>query len=250
MAKKAPNPSPIDSAYRSLFRLGGAAAWIAAILILTETMVFVLYPQPGTIEDWFQLFQGNPLIGLLDAWLLEVPLYVMFVCVFLALFVLLLKTDTGWAVVALALALLGIGVFFATNNPFGMLSLSNQHATAVTEASRSQLLAAGQALLTNSGQRAIGGFNLGLFMVSIAGLILSLVMLLSTTFSRSIALWGILANAFSLADYLRQALAASPLVALAVILPYTILLIIWFIQLGRRLCQLGRRTGKRNLRKV
>ena len=241
MVEKLPRSEP---SYRTLFCLGSWAAWIAAALILAETVVFILYPQPGTIEGWFQLFQVRPVIGLLDAWLLELPLYAAFVGVFLALYTLFKKDHAVLALFGLAMALLGCVVFFATNNPFALLSLSDQHAAATTEAARSQLLAAGQALLIHTGQRAVGGFNLGLLLVSVAGLIFSLLMLRSAVFNRSTAIWGILANAVSLADYLRQALTDSPIATLLVVLPNTILLITWFCLLGHRLWKLKRSSNQ------
>ncbi|MBN2258434.1 MAG: hypothetical protein JW704_11550, partial [Anaerolineaceae bacterium] len=85
-------PSTIEPVFRSLFRLGTWAAWFAAGLILAEAILFALHPQPEAIDDWFQLLQGSPVIGLLDAWLLELPLYAAFVLVFLALCI-LLKQD-------------------------------------------------------------------------------------------------------------------------------------------------------------
>jgi hypothetical protein len=51
---------------------------------------------------------------------------------------------------------------------------------------------------------------------------------------------GILANALSLADYVRQALTPSPLAALLVILPNAMLLMVWYVMVGRRLYRLGR----------
>jgi len=51
--------------------------------------------------------------------------------------------------IAMTFALLGVGIFFATNNPFSMLSLSDQYAAATTNAQRSTILAAGQAVLAN-----------------------------------------------------------------------------------------------------
>jgi hypothetical protein len=227
--------SPIDASDHSFLRLGSWAAWIAAGLILVEAIGLAFYPQPGTIEDWFQLFQTSPMIGLLDAWLLELPMYAAFVLVFLTLYTVLKQDHTAWALVGLVLVVVGSSIFFATNNSFGMLSLSSQHAAATSEVARLQLLAAGQAILANTGQRAVGGFNLGLLLVSVAGLIFSLVMLRSPIFSRSIAIWGILANGVSLADYLRQALTDSPIATLLVVVPNTVLLIIWFCLLGRRL---------------
>jgi hypothetical protein len=227
-------------AYKSLYKVGGTAAFIVIVLTLSEIVAFIFYPQPSTVSGWFALFQSNWLIGLVDFWGLEVPMYIMFILVFLALYVALKGANEGLMAIALVLALLGIGIFFATNNPFTMLSLSNQYAAAMTDAQRETFLAAGQAVLANTSQRAVGGFNMGLFLVSVAGLIVSSVMSQSNTFSKTTAYVGILAYALSLADYLRQALTASEVVALLVILPGALFLIIWFLLVGCRLYQLGR----------
>jgi hypothetical protein len=200
--------------YKDLFRLGGAAGLIVVALTVCEVIGFTFFPQPSAVLGWFALFQSKPIIGLLDFWGLEVLMYLMFAIVFLALHAALRRTNEGAMLIALALALLGISVFFATNNPFAMLSLSRQFASATGEVERAAFLAAGQALLSNTGQRAVGGFNMGLFLVSIAGLIFSAVMLRSDSFGRSTAYMGILAFALSLADYLRQALTQSVIVAL------------------------------------
>jgi len=233
-----------DSAWKSLYRVGGAAALIVVVLILSEIIGFIFYPQPSTVIGWFTLFQSNRIIGLLDFWGLEVPMYALFTMVFLALYVVLREANEGCMAIAMTLALLGIGIFLATNNPFSMLSLSDQYAAATTDAQRSMFLAAGQALLANTNQRAVGGFNMGLFLVSVAGLIVSLVMFRSNSFSRLTAYVGILANVLSLADYLREALVPSVAVALLVILPNALFLGIWFVLVGRRLYQLGQGGSK------
>lgn len=238
------NPETADPAYKRLYKLGGAAALIVAVLTLSEVIVFTIYPQPGTVSDWFMLFQNNRIIGLLDFWGLEVPMYVMFAIVFLALYVLLRKTNESRMAIALSFALLGIGIFLATNNPFSMLSLSNQYAAATTDAQRSTFLAAGQAMLANTNQRAVGGFNMGLFLVSVAGLLVSSVMLRGNSFSRSTAWVGILAHALSLADYLREALTSSAIATLLVVLPNALFLVIWYVLVGRRLYRLGRLERK------
>jgi hypothetical protein len=64
-------------------------------------------------------------------------------------------------------------------------------------------------------------------------------MLRSDSFSKSTAYVGILAYALSLADYLRQALTQSVIVALLVILSGALLLMVWHVLVGRRLYQLG-----------
>jgi len=237
-------PETVDPAYKSLYKLGGIAAFIVAALTLGEVIGFAFYPQPGTVSDWFTLFQSNMIIGLLDFWGLEILMYMMFPLVFLALYIALRKTNESWMAIALTFALLGTGIFFATNNPFTMLSLSNQYASAVTDAERSTLLASGQTILANTSQRAVGGFNIGLFLVSVAGLIISSVMLRSDFFSRLTAYVGILTFALSLADYLRQALTSSVIITLLVVLPNVLFLVIWFTLVGRRLYQLGRLEAK------
>ena len=167
-------------------------------------------------------------------------MYAMFALVFLALYVALREADQGRMAIAITFSLLGVGIFLATNNPFSMLSLSDQYAAATTDAQRATLLAAGQAVLANTSQRIVGGFNAGLFLVSVAGLIVSSVMLRSSSFSRSTAYVGILAHTLSLVDYLRQIVTQSAIIALLVILPNALLIAVWYVLVGRRLYQLGR----------
>ena len=88
----------------------------------------------------------------------------------------------------------------------------------------------------------IGGFSVGLFLVSVAGLIVSSVMVRSSLFSRSTAYVGILANALSLVDYIRQALTQSIVITLLVVLLNALFLIMWYILVGRRLFRLGTGT--------
>jgi hypothetical protein len=229
----------VDPNYRTLYKLGGIAAWIVAALTVGEVIFFSFFPQPTTVSGWFVLLQSNKVIGLLDFWGLEVLMYSMFALVFLALYFVLREVNSSLMAIALVFALLGIGIFFATNNPFPMLSLSSRYANATTAGERSSLLAAGQAILANTNQRAVGGFNMGLFLVYTAGLIVSVVMIRSKSFSRSTAYVGVLAYALSLTDYLREALTSSAIIVLLVILPGALLSVIWFAMVGRKLYQLG-----------
>jgi hypothetical protein len=240
MMKQDTTSETTGPAYTSLYTLGGAAALIAAVLTVSEVVGLIFYPPPRTVSEWFMLFQSNWIIGLLDFWGVEVPMYILFTIVFLALYVVLRAANKGGSAVALTFALLGIGIFLATNNPFAMLSLSNQYAAATTDAERATYLAAGQALLANTNQRVVGRFNMGLFLVSIAGLIVSSVMLQSAAFGNGTASVGMLAHALSFADYLRQALTTSAMVSLFLILPNALFLVLWFALVSRRLYQLGR----------
>jgi hypothetical protein len=236
--------NPGNTNDKNLYKPAGIASLIVAALMLGDILFLMIYPQPSTITDWFNLFQSNTLIGILDFWGLEIPMYLMFIPVFLALFFLLRTTNHGLMAIALICALLGIAIFLATNNPFSMLTISNQYAVVTTATEKSELLAAGHAILANTNQRAVGGFNMGLFLVSVGGLITSMVMRESTVFPKLIATIGILAFALSLADYLRQALTQSIFISLLVILLGALFLWIWFVLVGLKLYQLGRVHGK------
>lgn len=231
----------IDSHWKDLYRIGGIAALFAAFLLLMEIIVFTVWPQQTTAIDFFTIFQNNKLIGLLDFYILEMFAYILFVPIFLAIYVAIKRSSESRMFIAVIFAIIGISIFLATNNPFSLLSLSDQFAAATTEAQKSILLAAGQTIIVNTGQRASGGFNMGFFLVSIAGLMVSTVMLKTNIFSKATAYIGITAFAVSLADYFRIVFIPSATILLLIIaLTSGLLLIIWFILVGRRLLQLGR----------
>ncbi len=229
-----------DLKWKSLYKIGGTSALLAAALLLIEIIVFTIWPQPGTVIDYFTLFQSNKLIGLIDFYLLEFIAYILFVPMFLALYVALKRFNESYMIIAISLLILGVGIFLATNNSFSMLSLSNQYMAVTTDAQKSILLASGQTMLVNTGQRAFGGFNTSFLLISISGIILSVVMLQSKKFGRNTAYLGILAFAISLAEYVRMIIVPSELTLLLIIAILSgVLLMIWLVLVGRRLLNLG-----------
>ncbi|WP_414470172.1 DUF4386 family protein [Methanobacterium sp. ACI-7] len=230
----------VGECWKGLYRIGGTGAIIAAVLLLMEIIIFAVWPQQTNSLAFFTLFQSNKLIGLLDFYLLEMFAYILFVPIFLALYFAIRRSGESYMLIAVILAIIGISVFLSTNNPFSLLSLSDQYAAATTEVQKSVLLAAGQAIIANTGQRAVGGFNMGFFFVSIAGLIVSAVMLRETIFSKTIAYIGIFAFVISLADYFRLIfLPSSVILTLIIAVTSGVLLIVWFILVGRRLLKLN-----------
>lgn len=55
-----------DSAWRSLYRVGGVAALAIVAIALIQAPIFILYPQPTTVIGHFTQFQNNKLLGLVD----------------------------------------------------------------------------------------------------------------------------------------------------------------------------------------
>jgi hypothetical protein len=244
-------PETADSAWKGLYRIGGAAILIAVVIFRrnfgAEMMGFrgfgifdVPATPPSSAIDWFTLLQNNRFVGLalLDA--VDIVNYALVGLMFLALYGALKRTDTGAVTVATAFGLAGMAVYFASNQAFAMLSLSDQYATATSDAQRSALLAAGQALLAIHNPGAIYqglGIYVSLFLVGLAGLIASIVMLRSSIFGKTTAWMGIAANGFVLGYFITLAFApalrALPHVISA---PFRI---VWYVLIARRLFQLG-----------
>jgi hypothetical protein len=142
---------------------------------------------------------------------------------------------------AVLLSSISITVYFTSNQAFGMLYLSRQYAAAATTAQQWELLAAGEALLAkaNPGAAHSGtGAYIAFFLILLAGLIISLIMLPSARFTRTTGWMGILANGIGLLYF--------PVLIIAPVLnwlppttsaPFRL---IWYILIIRTLFQLGR----------
>jgi hypothetical protein len=225
----------VDASWKSLYKVGGAAALLSAVFIPIQVIVFIAWPPPlaGTAGDWFGLFQTNPLIGLIDLDLLLVADNVLLIPILLALYVTLRRASESLMAIATVLGIVGIVLFITSNPAIEMLSLSDHYAAATTDAQRATFLAAGQAILAGWQGTA---FQVGYLLSSVAGIAIPVVMLRGAIFSKAIAYLGILANAIGLGLYL-------PAIGIFLALFSVVFLELWYILLGHRLLQLGQGAG-------
>lgn len=230
-----------EAAWKPLYRIGAVAAVISVAVIPIAIVVFIAWPPPGfeptsgNVIAWFKFFHDNPFVGLLDLDLLMLAGEALVVPVFLALYVALRRVSPSFTAIALALGLIGTTVYFAANQSFSMLVLSNQYTEATTDAQRSSLVAAGQALLTVYRGTP---FDVGYVLGAIATLIMAVVMLRSTIFNKATAYVGILLGI----SMLVPANAGTPglIFGFASLVPT----MIWDILIARKLFQLGSRLPK------
>lgn len=218
-----------DESYRkSICKLGGTAALIAGPLTMVDIMIFVIWPQPTTIEGAFALFQSNWFIGLLDYDLLGMIIYVIIIPTILALYLLLRRSNQSWAAVGGVLSFIGMANYFASNTGISILSLSGQYATAATDAQKSMYLSAGQAVLAIFLGQA---FTISFILVSSALLIMAFVMRDSAVFSGRTAYIGIAANLAGLGEMLPVPIAIIMVIGVV----NAVGLGAWFVLIGRRL---------------
>jgi hypothetical protein len=223
--------------WMGLYRLGGIAGLIAGPLTIIDIIVFVVWPQPSTVEGWFALFQRSWILGLLDMDLLGMTIYVIIVPLVLALYLTLRRTGQSATLVAGVITFIGMAAYFASNTGISMLYLSGQYEAATTDAQRAAALAAGQAVTAIFLGQA---FTVSFLLVSAALLITSIVMLRSDAFSRRTAYIGVVANLCGLGEF-----APVPfLIMMATGVVNAVALGIWLILAGRRLWQLGQNGHK------
>ncbi len=238
----------LDARWKSLCRVGAIAALIAALIFrrnLGAEATMFGGPAPTTAVGWFTLLHNNSLLGLFFLNFFDIADYVLVGLMFLALYIALRKTNRSYAGIAASMSLVGILVYIISDTSFTMFSISSQYASATTAAQKSASLAAGQDVLAKgvpgAGYQGVGGL-ISLFLLAVAGLIISVVMLRSKIFSKATAFTGMIASAFDLA-YL-SGLAFVPATAFYLwsslfIGGAGLLLTVWHLLVGVKLYRLG-----------
>ena len=247
------NANNTPSAEQGLYRIGGVAALICALMYVITLAVYVpanrAGPPPGTVLEWFTVFQTKPLTGLFFLGLADIVIMILWGPMVLALYAALKPASKTWALVATAFVFVGMAVYLATNTAFSMLSLSHQYAAATTEAQKSIVLAAGQSMIAVS--EGTGGQYVGMPLAWLAGLILAAIMRRSKAFSPAIA-WvgivglGLLLASIPFAGYTTTG-PTTAVVSTIVAVTYIgggLLSLAWYILIGLGLLKLGQPEGK------
>jgi len=180
----------LEENWKKLFKIGGAATIASVLLIPVQIAIFIVWPPPTAIIDWFSLFQESWLMGLLSLDLLYILNNTLMIIVYLALYIALRRENKVWMSIAFLVGMVGLTIYYASNTSFEMLALSNQYAEATSESMKAMLLASGQTMMTIYKGTA---FNIYYELNCIALLIMSIVMLQSKVFGKAAAYWGLIA---------------------------------------------------------
>lgn len=234
-------PRTATSNWNNLYLLGGVAALLVVLTALAEIAITFLpggYTSTETVAGWFGLLQDNWFLGLRNLGLLNIVMVAFGIPLYLALYAAHRNVSPASAALAMIISYMGVAVFYATNRAFPMLALSNSYAAASTEAQRTLIASAGQAMLA-VGQSHSPGTFVGFFLSEIAGILISVVMLRGKVFSPRTAYTGMIGFGMLfvyeiLASFAPQAQEATLIPALLGGVASTI----WYILIARRLLQL------------
>ncbi|MBN1265180.1 MAG: DUF4386 family protein [Anaerolineales bacterium] len=179
--------------HNQLFRVGGAAGLLCALMYFITLAVYVpatrAAPAPETPLEWFSLFQQSPITGLFFLGLADIVILILWGPMCLAFYEALKDKNKAWAQIAVVFVFVGIAVFLATNTAFSMLYLSKEYTSASTGPEQSLILAAGESMLAAS--MGTGGRYTGMPLAWLSGLIFSILMLRSEHFSKAAGWTGI-----------------------------------------------------------
>jgi hypothetical protein len=255
MTQYSASPGNPNKSWKIIFVLGGLAAILAVVFFRryfgTELHTFngfgifdVPEAMPTRAAEWFVLLQKDKFVGLALFGVVDLINYALVGLIFLALYGALRQVNKGAMLVATSTGLMGIAVYFASNQALSMLSLSTKYAEAVSNTESEMFKAAGEALLAIHDPGSLNqgvGIYASLFFVLVAGLIISIVMLRSTVFNKATAIVGILANGIALFYFVGLVFAPE-----IVWLPPSLsapLRLIWYILIAIKLFQLGSKAN-------
>jgi hypothetical protein len=160
--------------------------------------------------------------------------------VLLALFAAHRKANKTFAAFAVILSLVGIAIYISNNAAVPMLVLSGKYAAAATDAQKSLLAAAGEAILARGEDFTPGAFA-GFILREIANLAIAFIMLHGRVFSKVTAYIGIFGiGLLSVYTVWATFIPAGQGVAMMIAMIGGPLGMAWYILIARKLFKLGR----------
>lgn len=238
--KQVINADAAESDWKGFYKLGGVTALIAVLVPLAEVAINFL---PGVarasqrtvaVIDWFTLLQNNWFLGLRNLGLLNIAGAALLAPMIFATYAAVKRDNEAYGAFGAILFFVGLAVYLASSRAFPMLSLSGQYASATTDAQRSLLIAAGQAMLAEGQNRA------GLLLIEFACLVISAVMLRGNVFSKGTAYAGILGNALLMVvEIILTSAQRLPDAGMVIAGAGGLSIMIWYLLVARKLLQLG-----------
>lgn len=229
---RATDAESADPRWQGLYRIGAIAciAFVASIVFAIAAYFIWPYKLGGAnVENIFATLQDNRLAGLMSLELQMLIVQPIICLAALALYAALKRVNESYALIALVLELLGVLLMFTARPVAELVYLSDQYAAATSELAKIQYLAAGETYLALYEGTAWMWANI---LMSVSGLISSLLMLRSKIFSRATAFVGIAISIAGLGFWM-------PMIGALLSLLATIGGVLWYVLLARTFFWLG-----------
>jgi hypothetical protein len=237
--------------WNTVYLFGAVTALIVVVGSISDIVIGIalggdLSMLPGTAAERLQQLHGNRWLGLYNLDLLNlITTFIMLPTIF-AVCAAHRKANAAFSAFAMILSTIGTALFMANNGALPMLAMSDKYAAASTQAQRTALAAAGEALLANGEHGGPGAF-LGFMLPSLAAILVSCIMLKGKIFSKLAAYFGIVGNAMLMVYLvLVTFMPGAKSSALMLASPGGLLAIAWLMMISGRLFQMGSRKTELN----
>lgn len=229
--------------WNRLYQLAAVAALLIVGVGLMDAITSMLEGEVREntaipVVDWFVLLQTQRLSALGNLGLFNILTLCLGIPLYLALVQLHWTVNPAYAILALILYILGVGIYVSSNTIFSMLALSNQY-TIAPATQRPLLEAAGRALLARGADLTPGTF-MGFLLTQSAALLMTFVVGRGAIFRPATAWLGMAGFAImSIFFFMAAFLPAQFATAILISAPGGILLMAYHLLLARRLFQLA-----------
>jgi len=117
-------------------------------LIPIQMVLFIIFPHPNTILEWFSLFKDTPIIGFIGFDIVYIFSNILMVFFYLSLFIIIRKSMNNLTILAFILSFISITIYFSSNRCIEMYTISIKYFEATNEIQKYSMIAAGELLLS------------------------------------------------------------------------------------------------------
>lgn len=218
---------------RIFLKFLGVLSIILFAIIPFQAAIYFIAPPLNDVISYFHLFQKNPLLGFIDFDLNLTVDNILFVLVYIGLFLLLKKKNPVFSMIGLVFSIISAALYVVSREAiFGMLALSNQYASAISEADKVAAITNAKMLMTLFNGTS---FNVSYCFGGIAITMFSIAMINSKVFSKSVGWLGLVIGILMLIPPTAgQVGFVLSFISILPMLPWLIMLAMGFFKLGKK----------------
>lgn len=231
--------------WSSVYKAGGIASFLCAVIIITEVvmeMTVILGGTNSVVQSASGLFgelRSDILLGLYNLRLLDLILQVALIPVFFAFYAAHRHSKVGGdSFLALVFFIIGASVVISQNPALPFLELGTKYASTINESGRLVYIAAGEALLAKGGAGP-GGSYMAYLMISISGMLISRSMFKGKVFNKFVSVLGFLGNLLLIVYFTGAAFfPGCSVLTFSIAAPALLFILVWIIVSGLKLLKL------------
>lgn len=211
--------------FQPLFRITWYLSFLMLILMIVHLVVYVVVPPPQSVKGIFELFEQNPVLGIISFDLLYMINNFIMIFIFLTLFMLLYHERPTTSVLGLVFGLIAIACYYPSNPTFEMLSLSVKYFQAPL-VDQALFIAAGEALMAGYTGTS---FDVYYVFSALALILFNYALLKSPNHKKSLGGWGMTSAIFMVVP--SSAGLIGMVFALLSLIPWAVFVVLFMMRL-------------------